>query len=91
MHTPTIPSFDLPLTADSGQCFRFVRESDGFRVIASGRVLRMSRAGGDLYEVDCSPHEWDAFWRDYFDSKGKTLISFIKRRNERSKVFFKEY
>ena len=67
MHMPTIPGFDLPLTAGSGQCFRFVREAEGFRVIASGRVLRMRHAGGDRYEVDCSPHEWNGFWHDYFD------------------------
>ena len=63
-----IPSFDIALTAGSGQCFRFSRVADKrFRVIASGRRLEIEDLGADRFRFDCDERTWRSFWHDYFD------------------------
>lgn len=64
----TIPQFQLPLTANSGQCFRFNEQEDGsFVLISSGKVLRINDLGGDLYEFSCDENEYQSIWHHYFD------------------------
>lgn len=68
MHEITIPNFDIALTADSGQCFRFDHlGGQDYRVIAHGRVLTIRDLGGDRFLLDCGQAEFDALWRHYLD------------------------
>lgn len=58
---------DLQKIADSGQCFRLTQEAPGrFRLLAKGRALRL-RALSTGAQLECTPEEYDALWRDYFD------------------------
>lgn len=71
-----IPGFDIALTADSGQCFRFDRVSaNTWQVVAAGRVLRVRDLGQGRFDLDCGLADFDALWRDYFDlSRDYALI-----------------
>ena len=59
--------FDLKKIADSGQCFRFNEHGDGYEVTASSRHLFVKKSGEFEYELDCSPDEYENFWKNYFD------------------------
>ncbi len=70
MITVTAPDgFDLRKTADSGQAFRFTRTGPGsYRLLAGSRLLRLTQeepCGPAV--LDCSPAEYHAFWKTYFD------------------------
>lgn len=68
MTTVHIPGFNLALTADSGQCFRFTQLAPGsFQLIAHGRLLQISELGGDRYAFSCDEGEFEALWSPYFD------------------------
>lgn len=63
-----IPSFDIALTAGSGQCFRFNRiGGNRYSIIASGRRLDMEDLGEGRFRLDCGALAWRSFWYDYFD------------------------
>ena len=63
-----IPSFDLALTADSGQCFRFNRQQLGeYSLVAFGQHLLIRELGQDSFEFSCSQAHFDGLWRHYFD------------------------
>lgn len=63
-----LENFNLALTADSGQSFRFAKQDNGvFRVIAYGKALCISDLGGGRYDFSCSREEFDALWSNYFD------------------------
>ncbi|MHC1786791.1 MAG: DNA-3-methyladenine glycosylase [Christensenellales bacterium] len=63
-----IPGFDIALTADSGQCFRFLKLSpDNFRLIALGRRLDIGVLGEDRFAFSCTRGEFDTLWSPYFD------------------------
>ena len=63
-----IPGFHLPMTAASGQCFRFDRLEDGdFSLIAHGRQLLIRDLGSGAFELSCSQEEFESLWRGYFD------------------------
>lgn len=63
-----IPGFDLPLTANSGQCFRFSEEEHGaYSLVAGGQHLMITPLGADLYEFSCSEAAFSNFWHSYFD------------------------
>jgi len=65
---------DLEKIADSGQCFRWKREekvnpdddSCRYLIVARDHVLSVCQHG-QVLEADCSPEEFDAVWRVYFD------------------------
>ena len=56
----------LDAIADSGQCFRWQPLGEGYRIIASGRVLHASQRG-DRVTLSCTRRAFDAFWRGYLD------------------------
>ena len=58
----------LDAIADSGQCFRWKRETDGYRVIAMGKTLRVwQEPGKDELYLDCSQEDFDSCWKRYLD------------------------
>ena len=66
--------FDLDMIAESGQCFRWEKKDRlVYRIIAGDRCLYLSAVDNDgdsaseCFELDCTPEEYDGFWREYFD------------------------
>ena len=59
--------FDLEKIADSGQCFRWQREGDTYRIPFHDSLLSIRHVGGDDYAVNCTAEEFDNIWRPYFD------------------------
>ena len=63
-----IPGFDLPLTAASGQSFRFVQRDGGaYSLIAKGHQVTIHQTGRDRFDFSCTPEEFASLWHDYFD------------------------
>ena len=63
-----IPGFDLALTANSGQCFRFNQTQEGcFSLVAFGKRLRIGSLGDNRFSLDCSESDFGRVWRPYFD------------------------
>lgn len=59
--------FDLQKIADSGQCFRFNKEGDGYSVFSLDKHVFIKQVGECEYEFDCTQKEFDDFWYSYFD------------------------
>ena len=59
--------FDLAKIADSGQCFRWQRDGDLFRIPVRDSLLSIRRVDAQEYEVDCTAGEFEARWKPYFD------------------------
>jgi len=63
-----VECFDLALTLDCGQAFRWREQEDGsFSGVAGGRFLNLSKNGSDLIFKDTSEEDFLSFWVDYFD------------------------
>ena len=61
-------NLDLDSIAESGQCFRWKKTADGYRVIAFGRILNMAPVPQEPFiELDCTGQEYDRIWKDYLD------------------------
>ncbi len=70
MDTVRIPNrdFDLTHTFDCGQCFRWNRDDDGSYVgVAGGRAARFRSDGDEIVIENCSPQDYEEFWRGYLD------------------------
>lgn len=78
-----IAPFDLALTLECGQAFRWNRAADGcFEGIAMGRFLRVRQLdGGDLVLYDTTEEEYRALWRDYFDL-GRDYGAVVRRARQ---------
>jgi len=61
-----IPGFDLPLTAASGQSFRFIPVGEAFSLTAYSCHVFIRQKAADLFEFSCTQEEFDAIWHDYF-------------------------
>ena len=59
--------FDLRRIADSGQCFRWARSGDGWRILSGDRCLHIAPCPDGRYALDCTEADFAAVWRDYFD------------------------
>lgn len=60
--------FDLDRIADSGQCFRWNKDSSGsYRIIHKGHCLRIRPLGKDRFALSCKEDVYQAVWYDYFD------------------------
>ncbi|WP_130836533.1 DNA-3-methyladenine glycosylase family protein [Lachnoclostridium sp. Marseille-P6806] len=62
--------FDLAKIADSGQCFRWERQSaegEEYRIISGDRSVYVTRIGEREFSFSCDEEEFHAFWRSYFD------------------------
>lgn len=63
-----IEPFDLALTLDCGQAFRWSATDDGgFEGIAMGRYLKIRQTDGNLIFYDTSEEDYNNIWKDYFD------------------------
>ena len=60
--------FDLEKIANSGQCFRVRKFSDGaYRFITQGNVCYIKQASRTSYNVSCPAKVWENVWHTYFD------------------------
>lgn len=64
----SIPGFNLALTAQSGQCFRFqMLEQGAYSLIAGGQKVVITPLGEGLFEFSCTEDEFVSIWKHYFD------------------------
>lgn len=59
--------FDLKKIADSGQCFRFNEDGDGYSVVALDKHVFVKEISKGQYEFSCDEAEFENFWKRYFD------------------------
>lgn len=60
--------FDLGLTLDCGQAFRWsIAEDGGFEGIAMGKYLKIKQNGSDLVFYNTTEAEFKDIWQNYFD------------------------
>ena len=63
-----IPGFNIELTAQSGQCFRFQKIDDNFyQIIARQKRLLIEVRNKDRFLLDCNEESYDNVWHEYFD------------------------
>ncbi len=67
MIVPKNPHLNLSAIADSGQCFRWRRQGNGYVIPALGRVLRVRETPDGALELSCTEEEYRLLWRAYFD------------------------
>lgn len=61
-------NFDIELTLDCGQSFRWVKNEDGIWCgIAGGNYLKLKQEGEDVTLYNTSPELYNDFWKTYFD------------------------
>ena len=54
--------------AESGQCFRWKKEKNGFAIPAFGRLLHVRQNSGESgILLDCTEEELERYWYRYFD------------------------
>ncbi len=71
--------FDLMKIVDSGQCFRPKKiENGSVRFISGKNFVYIKRIDEDIFDVNCTPEEWNGFWKNYFDLE--TNYSEIRRK-----------
>lgn len=62
--------FDLKMTLDCGQAFRWQEIKDGvFEGVANDRFLRIEQNESEIILKDTSKNDFENFWYDYFDLK----------------------
>ena len=60
--------FDLALTLDCGQAFRWKQSEDGsFEGIAMGKYLKVKQNGSDLVFFNTTEDDYNNIWKKYFD------------------------
>lgn len=75
----TAECFNLDLTLDCGQAFRWQKISDGeWHGVAGGRALTVAQRGNETIFSCPGESDFDAFWYDYFDL-GTDYVSICNR------------
>ncbi|MCR5311184.1 MAG: 8-oxoguanine DNA glycosylase [Lachnospiraceae bacterium] len=78
-------NFDLEQTAESGQCFRWRKISEGeYLIPAFCRALKVKQ-DGNRFSFSCDDKEWKEIWKDYldFDRDYGKIGECIKRSGDR--------
>lgn len=79
--------FDLDRIADSGQCFRWVKNDAGsYRIIHAEASLRIQPLENRTFAFSCSENEYRDIWHDYFDL-GEDYRSVRKRVSPKEDPF----
>lgn len=64
----TIPDFDIALTADSGQCFRFKKLGEKrYQLIAHQKLLIIEVLDKELFLLHCNEENYHSVWHNFFD------------------------
>lgn len=68
MFTLSIEDFCLENIAESGQCFRMTKETDGsYTAVAGGRVVNIAEIRPQRFRFSCAKAAFEGFWKNYFD------------------------
>ena len=60
--------FGLDRIAESGQCFRWVKESpQTYRIVHGAHCLLIHALGNGRFNLSCTENEYRTIWYDYFD------------------------
>lgn len=62
-----IADLDLRQIAESGQCFRMVRKSEGVYAVSAFEKYLEIEQKGDLFFFSCAEKEFEETWEDYLD------------------------
>lgn len=63
-----LENFDLALTLDCGQAFRWSKDENGcWHGIANGRLLKIKQDHNGVLLYNISTEDFENFWRSYFD------------------------
>ena len=63
-----IADFDVGLTLESGQCFRFKKINDNeYDIVVFGKVLNIRQGRDSVVFTPCTLNEFESIWLDYFD------------------------
>ncbi len=74
-----IAPFDLALTLDCGQAFRWTKTLDGaFEGVAFDRYLKIKQEGDSLVLFNTSKEDFESIWADYFDLK-RNYLEIVER------------
>lgn len=58
---------DLGQIADSGQCFRMIKQDDDSYRICADVHCTYAKMDGEKLILECTDEEFESFWKDYFD------------------------
>lgn len=75
---PCPDCFDLGLTLDCGQAFRWKSDGNKWRGVAFGKALSIEQRDDELI-LDCSSDDYENIWKRYFDFSldyGKIVSSY---------------
>ncbi len=78
---PRPPVFDLALSLDCGQAFRWVQSDGKWQGVAFGKPLTVCEENNQLV-FDCSPEDFENIWKSYFDldcDYGKIVSAFDEK------------
>ena len=62
-----VRDFDLLMTFDCGQCFRWEKVDNAYYGIAYGKPLKISQTGDTVTLYDTTKDCWNKVWNRYFD------------------------
>lgn len=63
-----ITPFDLALTLDCGQAFRWAKtDDDAFHGVAFGKYLKVKQVGSDVIFYNTTSEDFESIWSVYFD------------------------
>lgn len=60
-------NFNLGLSLDCGQAFRWSFENDIWQGVAYGRFLQVQQIGNELIFYNCTEEDYNLIWKNYFD------------------------
>ncbi len=60
-------SFNITEILECGQCFRFNKTGDKYRIIALDRVLDIEQHGDTVRFSPCTKDDFENLWQNYFD------------------------
>ncbi len=64
---PCPPSFNLGLSLDCGQAFRWHFKDEKWYGIAFGKPLTVQQTNDEIIFYDCTESDFNNIWKDYFD------------------------
>ena len=75
---------NLDRIAESGQCFRWEKTAEGWRIPHLSHCLRVRALSGDTFELDCGEAEFESVWKPYFDlsTSYRRIAARVRKRRD---------
>ena len=64
---PCPPTFDLGLSLDCGQAFRWYYKDEKWHGVAYGKQLTVQQTNNEIIFYNCTESDFNEIWKDYFD------------------------